>query len=92
MLPALGLVLGATMALAFSLPQIEDEPRYGTPDNGVTWYDVTEVDHGGSANQFQCDSEVSATCLYSEPDLDFPILGESGNFAPGSQLTPIPPM
>ncbi|MCH7411748.1 hypothetical protein MM239_20345 [Belliella sp. DSM 111904] len=65
LLPALGLVLGATMALAFSLPQIEDEPAFGQDPLTGIWYDVTDETPG--ANTYDCDELQNSECLYDAP-------------------------
>ena len=65
-LPALGLVLGATLAMAmnFAQPEVEKYRPTGEPDE---WYDLTEVTPGPST--YQCNGSTQA-CTFSEPDVN----------------------
>ncbi|WP_143959496.1 hypothetical protein [Litoribacter populi] len=81
-LPALGLALAATMAFAFNMP--ENQPKFGTPDDGDTWYDVTNIDPGPES--YQC--VASGVCLRSAPDMEAPQV-DSGQFVLTGSLDPI---
>ena len=88
MLPALGLVLGATLAMAmnFANPSNANDPKFGWHDNEV--YDVTTRTVGNGPLQYQCDAAASV-CLYQDASLSTPIDESQGEFMPGSGLTPI---
>lgn len=86
-MPLLAFVLAAASALAFNMPENERAPEYGTPDDGQTWYDVTNVDMGPAPDEYQCNASTES-CLYSEKDLESPITEEEGEFVPGSALIP----
>ena len=60
-LPALGLVLAASMAFAFNMPG-EAQEKYGL-DNGV-WYDVTNTPM--NEQTYQCDASTTS-CLFDQP-------------------------
>ncbi|WP_297337992.1 DUF6520 family protein [Algoriphagus sp.] len=72
LLPALAMVLGATLAMAmnFANPSSENsDAEYGTPDGGITWVRVNDPQNPVN---YQCDLGSEA-CLYSEPNLMNPI-------------------
>ncbi|WP_192348645.1 hypothetical protein [Algoriphagus sp. Y33] len=79
--------LAVVAAFAFTTPM--NSSFYGTTDNGVTWYDVTNVEEGTNPDEYQCQN-VSGQCLYSEADQGAPIMDATGRFLPGSGLIPIP--
>ncbi|TXD77383.1 hypothetical protein [Algoriphagus ratkowskyi] len=64
LLPALGLVFGATLAMAmnFADPAVGKYHPTGQPDE---WYDLTNVTPGPSTYQCNSSSEV---CTFTEPD------------------------
>ncbi len=88
MLPALGLVLGATMAMAmnFANPSNANDPKFGSANGEV--YNVTTRTMGPGAQQYQC-TLAESDCLYEDSDLITPIANSEGQFVPGSGLTPI---
>ncbi|MEP0713604.1 DUF6520 family protein [Algoriphagus sp.] len=63
LLPALGLVLGATMAMAMNFA----EPAAGEyrPAPNDEWYDLTNVTPGPTTYECNGSSEV---CTYGDPD------------------------
>lgn len=63
LLPALALVLGATLAFAFS-PKGDTTSQYGQ-DSGQ-WIDVTGVTPGPTT--YTCDATVDMHCLYDAPN------------------------
>lgn len=89
MLPALGLVFGATLAMAmnFADPSNANDPKFGWHDNEV--YDVTTRTVGDGPLEYQCD-EAPTDCLYEDASLSNPIGDNEGEFMPGIGLTPIP--
>ena len=66
LLPALALVLGASMAMAmnFAQPDVEKYRPTGEPDE---WYDLTEVIPGPTT--YQCNGSTQV-CTFSEPDVN----------------------
>jgi hypothetical protein len=88
LLPALGLVFGATLAMAmnFASPTSANDPKYGWHDGEV--YDVTNRTMGSGAQQYLCNTDT-APCLYQDVDGTTPISNIQGEFVPGSALNPI---
>ena len=88
MLPALALVLAATLAMAmnFAEPKSADDPKFGWHDGEV--YDVTNRSMGSGPLQYQCNIDTN-TCLFEDAELTTPVSGSEGEFVPGSGLTPI---
>jgi hypothetical protein len=88
LLPALGLVFGATLAMAmnFANPTSADDPKYGWHNGEV--YDVTNRSMGSGALQYQCNIDTEV-CLYQDSEITNPVPGSQGEFVPGSGLTPI---
>ena len=83
LLPALGLVLGATLAMAMNFAEptfVEQYRPVGGPS--TEWYDLTNVTPG--PNTYQCNAS-SITCTYSEPDTDSPMV-EPGIFQKNGDL------
>jgi hypothetical protein len=68
-LPAFGLVLAAAFAFAFTEPvSVNEEPLFGTPDEGITWVRVNDPQNPVN---YQCD-QGSESCLYTDEDLGSP--------------------
>ena len=88
MLPALGLVFGATLAMAmnFATPSNANDPKFGLHENEV--YDVTDRTVGPGPEQYQCNA-ATTDCLYEDASLTIPVENSEGEFMPGSGLTPI---
>ncbi|RIW12095.1 hypothetical protein D0X99_19775 [Algoriphagus lacus] len=69
-LPALALVLGATLAMAMNFASpVNNNPQYGTPDGGETWVVVNDPQNPVN---YRCDIGTEA-CLYSQESLMHPI-------------------
>lgn len=68
MLPALGMVLAATFAFAFTSAE-SDDPQFGTPDNGETWIQVNDPQNPVN---YQCNAGSQA-CLYQDESMSNPI-------------------
>lgn len=70
LLPALALVLGATLAMAMNFASpTNNNPQYGTPDGGETWVVVNDPQNPVN---YRCDIGTEA-CLYSQESLMHPI-------------------
>ncbi|WP_026968195.1 hypothetical protein [Algoriphagus terrigena] len=63
LLPALALLLGATLAMAMNFPGNPTE-RYAKDPSAEIWYDLTGITPGGST--YHCDV-ISGTCSREEP-------------------------
>ena len=66
LLPALALVLGATLAMAMNFahnPEVRyaEDPAPGTE----IWYDLTDITPG--PNTHECNQSVQQTCSFEEP-------------------------
>ncbi|OYX14770.1 MAG: hypothetical protein B7Z16_14110 [Algoriphagus sp. 32-45-6] len=88
LLPALALVLGATLAMAmnFANPSTVNDPKFGESNGEV--YDVTNRTVGPGPLQYQC-NQATSTCLFEDAELTIPISESDGQFVPGSGLMPI---
>lgn len=88
MLPALALVLAATIAMAmnFANPSHVNDPKFGSANGNV--YDVTHRTMGPGPLQYRCNIATS-DCLYEDSGLVTPVPDIEGQFVPGSGLTPI---
>ncbi|WP_339870406.1 DUF6520 family protein [uncultured Algoriphagus sp.] len=65
MLPALGLVLGATLAMAMNFANNPTERYAEDPASGTeVWYDLTDITPGPTT--YQCDEEVDETCSHMD--------------------------
>ncbi|MBN7816913.1 DUF6520 family protein [Algoriphagus pacificus] len=67
LLPALALVLGASMAMAMNFANNPTERYAEDPAPGTeVWYDLTDITPGPST--YQCDEEVDQTCSHMDPN------------------------
>ncbi|MDR7130987.1 hypothetical protein J2X69_003346 [Algoriphagus sp. 4150] len=83
LLPALGLVFGATLAMAMNFAEPTFVEQYRPVGGSSTdWYDLTNVTPGPST--YQC-NDSSIACTYSEPDINSPMV-ESGVFQKNGDL------
>ncbi|HSF55906.1 MAG TPA: hypothetical protein VLA71_19280, partial [Algoriphagus sp.] len=85
-LPLLAFVLAAFAALAFNFPDKENTSRYGSHDSKI--YDVTNVDMGSAADEYQCNGETGE-CLFEDEELENHVPNSWGEFDPGEALVPI---
>lgn len=85
-LPLLAFVLAAFAAVAFNFPEEGNTSKYGS--DGIDTYDVTNVDMGPGADEYQCNSET-LVCLYQDEELATPVPESEGRFIPGNELDPI---
>lgn len=84
--PLLAFVLAAFAAVAFTFPEMEVTSRFGAVGSDI--YDVTNVDMGPGADEYQCNAETSQ-CLFQDQQLQNPVPGALGEFDPGESLIPI---
>ena len=84
MLPALGLVLGATMAMAMNFAENPTERYAEDPAPGAEiWYDLTGITPGGST--YQCNMSISEVCSHEEDNFSSPQV-ETGKFVKNGTL------
>ncbi|QYH38958.1 hypothetical protein GYM62_09195 [Algoriphagus sp. NBT04N3] len=87
LLPALALVLGAFVALAFNMPG-EFDPEYAQdPDNPEIWYDLSTVTPG--PNTYECD-DVQDICTRVLPSSSA-AMKTSGEFIKNGTLPEVQP-
>lgn len=67
LLPALGLVFGATLAMAMNFAEPSAVAKYHPSEEPNEWFDLTNVTPGPST--YQCNGSTEE-CTYSEPDTD----------------------
>lgn len=66
LLPALALVLGATLAMAMNFADNPEERYAEDPAPGTEiWYDLTDVTPG--SNTYECNESVLETCSHVDP-------------------------
>lgn len=84
LLPALALVLGATLAMAMNFADSPVERYAEDPASGPQiWYDLTDVDPGPQT--YECDELVSVTCSFEEPNMSSDPI-EDGEFIKNGNL------
>ncbi|WP_026953501.1 DUF6520 family protein [Algoriphagus vanfongensis] len=83
-LPALGMVLAATMAMAMNFADNPTERYAEDPAPGTeVWYDLTDITPGPST--YQCDEEVDQTCSHMDPNFSSSEV-EEGEFIKNGSL------
>ncbi|WP_026947142.1 DUF6520 family protein [Algoriphagus marincola] len=66
LLPALALMLGASLAMAMNFAHNPEERYAEDPAPGVEiWYDLTDVTPG--PNTYECNESVQETCSFEDP-------------------------
>lgn len=89
LLPALGLVFGATLAMAMNFADNPTERYAEDPAPGTEiWYDLTDITPGPST--YQCDEEVNDTCSHVDPDF-LSTEVEEGEFIKNGSLPEVMP-
>ncbi|TXE04749.1 DUF6520 family protein [Algoriphagus aquimarinus] len=86
LLPALGLVFGATLAMAMNFTDNPTE-RYAQDVDTEVWYDLTDIVPGSST--YNCDINPSITCSHEMPSISANQV-ESGEFVKKGSLPPAP--
>lgn len=88
MLPTLGLVLGATMAMAMNFADNPIERYAEDPAPGTEiWYDLTDLEPGGTT--YNCNFNPSVTCSREMPS-SLSDQEESGVFVINGSLPIVP--
>ncbi|MBN3584850.1 hypothetical protein JYB64_20830 [Algoriphagus aestuarii] len=83
-IPALALVLGASLAMAMNFAENPTVRYAEDPDSGTEiWYDLTGVTPGGST--YQCNMSPSKICSHEEDDFSSPQV-EAGEFVKNGTL------
>lgn len=67
-LPLFAFLLAAFATVAFTSPE-QDDPQFGTPDNGITWVQVNDPEN---PVDYQCNTGSQA-CLYQDESMANPI-------------------
>lgn len=84
LLPALALVLGATLAMAMNFADNPTERYAEDPAPGTeVWYDLTDITPGPST--YQCDEEVDETCSHMDANFSSNEV-EAGEFIKNGSL------
>ena len=81
LLPALGLVFGATLAMAMNFP-IDPTERYAKDPSSPTWYNLTGITPGPSTYQCNASSNI---CSHEDPMSSAPEV-EDGTFVKRGSL------
>lgn len=76
--------LAVVAAFAFTTPM--NSTVYGTTDNGITWYDATNL---SPVNDYRCEIG-SENCLYNSMDINDPVIDtEETKFTLLTPQTPV---